>query len=395
MVDRPGRLRILGVAVLAVLVMGGVVASALVTRAKGQGEEASDADATEVARVRDALHTYGRTAPDRSHEMPTGCEPDPKTPAVARFDLPDDVLDFGAMRQGVQVSRDVTLRNIGPGTLCVDDPVTGCGCVQATLVGDRKIPPAGTVTIRVSVDTTWREGKQDKDVRLRTNDPNRIDAHFAVRADVKQGILVVSQSTGMFFGRHAPGKPGEISVRLRAPRSDPPFTVTGVEGQRTAFTFEAKEVEPNDAEFRHVDVTIRHPGALEPTLHNEDVKIKTTNADRPEIVVRTQLLVVDKYYAGPKSVSFGYVGPTTPARPRSVQIAAGEPSNDFRVTGARMEGKGFQVGEPRRVTEGWLVDVTYDGASRKAGTIEAILVVTIDDPEVPELRIPIRATVVD
>src|SRR5262245_39232881 len=116
MVDRSGRLRILGVAVLALLVMGGVVASALVARAKGQGEEGSP-DSKEVARARDALRSFGRTEPDRAAPMPSGCEPDPKSPAGIRFDLPDDVLQLGSLRQGVQVECEVTLRNVGSGPL--------------------------------------------------------------------------------------------------------------------------------------------------------------------------------------------------------------------------------------------------------------------------------------
>jgi hypothetical protein len=398
MLDREGRLRVVGVAVLAVAVMGGVVASALVARAKGHAEDAEippEKLALERPGAGVSSSAYGPTRPDRDHAMPSGCEVDPASPPAARFELKDDVLDLGTVRQGVQITKDVTIRNAGKGVLCVDEPTTGCGCVQAKLVGEKKIPPTESAAIRITVDTTSREGHQEKDVRLATNDPARKEAIFKVVLEVKQGILVVSASTGLYFGQHAPGNPGEIVVRLKSPRGDPPWTVSGVEGQRTAFTWSAEEdVEPNDPVFRHVDVTIRHPGALEPTLHHEDVKIRTTNAERPEIVIHTQLLVVKKYYAGPERLVFGTITPTTASRPRTVTIKAGEEHTDLRVTGARLEGKGFTVGAPRRVTEGWAVDVAYDGAARKEGALEAELVVTLDDAQVPELRIPVRATIV-
>src|SRR5947207_2912630 len=132
MVDRQGRLRIVGVAVLAVAVMGGVVASALVARAKGASDEGgASGDGDRSARD---LRSFGSTAPDKKHELPSGCEPNPEKPGTVRFDLADNVLDLGTVRQGVQIQREVTLRNVGSGELCADEPVTGCGCVQAVLL---------------------------------------------------------------------------------------------------------------------------------------------------------------------------------------------------------------------------------------------------------------------
>lgn len=385
-------IRVTLVALTAVAVMAGVVASALLSRKKGHADEPPVASST--SRTPDAPSPFGPASPDRRHPMPSGCEVDAGEPPVARFDLAGDVLDLGAVRQGTTTVRDVSLRNAGSGVLCVRDVATGCGCVLAELLGENRIPPGTSGSIRVTVDTANREGRQEKAVRVFTNDPATKESVFQVVVDVRLGIVVVPSATGKYFGRHAPGKPGEIVVRLKCPKSDPAWEVTGVEGQRTKFAWSVKAVEPNDVVFRDYDLTIVHPGALEPILHTEDLMVKTTHPDRPEILLgQTQLLVVNKYFPGPPTVSFGYVGGAAAPKDRIALVMSGEGSTDFVVKGARIEGKGFAAKEPRKVPQGWAVDVSYDGAARKPGAIEAALVVSIDDAEMPEMRIPVRATV--
>src|SRR5438093_435313 len=106
MLDRESRIRVAGVAALAAAVMGGVVASALLFR--GQRSSA-DSEVPPLA----AQRPYGPARPDKAHEMPAGCEADPKSPPAAVFDLPDDLLDLGSAKQNVVIERDVTVRNIG------------------------------------------------------------------------------------------------------------------------------------------------------------------------------------------------------------------------------------------------------------------------------------------
>ena len=387
MLDRESRIRVAGVAALAAAVMGGVVASALLFR--GQRSAAD----SEVPPLSAGQRPYGPARPDKAHEMPAGCEADPASPPAVVFDLPEDLLDLGSAKQNVVIERDVTVRNIGSGVLCVPDVETGCGCVKAELLGDNRIAPAGTGKIHVKVDTAHREGRQEKSVNLTTNDPKRKTASFKVRLDVRLGIVVATGAGSTYFGRHAPGKPGEITIRLKSPKDDPEWTVTAVEGARTKFTWSVKRVEPEDPVFRDYDLTVVHPGAGEANLYNEDLKIATTHPDRPQIVVPTQMIVVTKYYAGPPSVSFGFVGGDTAPQARQVLVMAGEADTGFVLKGARVEGDGFSAKDPVRVKDGWAVEVSYDGRERKAGPLKAALIVAVDDAEMPTVKVPLHATV--
>src|SRR5262249_14387770 len=108
--DAQSRTRVVWVAAIAALVMGGVVATALAF--KGPADEGT----TSGTRPRTA-HA-GPARADRPFTPPEGCEVDPKTPPELRIDLPDHRLDVGPVRQGVRIERDVTVRNVGTGTLC-------------------------------------------------------------------------------------------------------------------------------------------------------------------------------------------------------------------------------------------------------------------------------------
>jgi hypothetical protein len=236
-------------------------------------------------------------------------------------------------------------------------------------------------------------------VTLYTNEPGRREAVFHVAFEVKLGILVaqtanVTLGSVVFFGRHAPGKPGTAVVRLKSPKDGPEWAVKDVTGAKTKFVWSVAPAEPNDPLFRHVDVTVTHPGSDQLDLNDETLTITTTNPDRPEILLQSQLLVAKRYYTSPPAVRFGFVGGSAAATPRVVDVFPGEEGTLFKVTKADVVGSGFTASAPAdRGREGWRVEVRYDEQRREKGPIEARLVIHVDDPEIPTIEVPIRAEV--
>jgi hypothetical protein len=392
--ERSDRVRIVAVSALAVLVMGGVVAWGVL----GQPARARSAQEPPEASGPPSAERPPPHDPRAEEPLPDECEPkEGEAPKVA-FDAPGDRVDFGPLRQGVTVEKEVVVRNAGTGLLCVRDTETGCGCVKAQWLGSNRVPPGGEGRLKIRVLTDGREGPQDRAVRLYTNQPDRRVAELRVAADVRLGLVVAGAGGGTIsFGVHAAGRPAKYVLRLRCPKSDPPWQVTGVESlapveERTAFRWEAKEVEPNDPEFRHLDLWIHHPGraALGPVY--ERISVKTTHPERAEFVVDSQMNVVPKYYASPMRVALGPVREASVAA-RTVYLMAGEAGTPFEVKGVRVDGEGFLAGEPRRVPEGWAVDVRYDGMARGAGRLRAELVFDVDDAEAPEVRVTLSADV--
>jgi hypothetical protein len=401
MLDRENRVRVIGVAALAAAVMVGVVASALV--AKSHAGNGGSTAATPPRTKGPAPRPAGKPRPG-DHEIPEDCKPDPEHPPALTLEGTVDgpqgpVLDLGAVKQGIQVEHAVTVRNTGTGDLCVLEPTAGCGCVKVAVVGPSRVKPGETTKIRITVDTTHREGLLTKDVSVWSNDPARRETKFTVKVDVRLGVVV--DKSMLYFGRHAVGKPGTDVVRLRSPKTDADWTVTGVTGARSTYTFEAKAVEPSDPNFRHVEVTVTHPPHGKAEYLDDQVTLKTTHPDRPTIVLRSQMMIMDRVYAAPVKLAFGFVGGKSPPSQRQAYVMSAEQDVEFTLKDVRFEGSGFEMGEPKKSPQGWVLDVRYDGKSRAAGTlVEATLVLEVDHPEakagdepMPPIRIPVSATV--
>jgi hypothetical protein len=245
------------------------------------------------------------------------------------------------------------------------------------------------------VDTTHREGTLTKEVSVWSNDPARRETRFTVKVDVRLGVVV--DKSMLYFGRHAVGKPGTDTVRLRSPKTDAEWTVTEVTGTRSTYTFEANAVEPEDPLYRHVEVKVTRPPHGKAEYLDDQVTIKTTHPDRPTVVLRSQMMVMERVYAAPQKVVFGFVGGKVAPTHRQAYVMSAEPDVAFTLKDVRFDGSGFETGEPQKSPQGWILDVRYDGKSRAAGTlVEATLVVEVDHPDgtaVPPIKIPVSATV--
>ncbi len=388
--DRENRLRVALVAFVTLGVMAGVVAAARYRKATAEDP---------MGALPRGARPGARGEP--AAELPPECRPDEAHPARVAFDLPGgNRLDLGAVKQGGIVERDVVVRNVGSGVLCVPlEPHTGCGCVKASWVGSTQVPPGATAVVRLRIDTKGKEGRVDKDVTIYTNEPGRKEAVFHVSFEVKLGILVAQSSSVtlgsvVYFGRHAPGKPGTAVIRLKSPKDEPEWVVKDVRGAKTKFTWSVAPAEPNDPLFRHVDVTVTHPGSEQLDLNDEALTIATTHPDRPEILLQSQLLVAKRYYTSPPTLRFGFVGGGTVATPRIASVFPGEEGTSFRVTKAEVVGQGFTAAAPvDHGREGWQVEVRYDEQRRGKGHIDAKLVIHVDDPEIPTIEVPIGADV--
>ena len=101
----------------------------------------------------------------------SGCgQLDPDKPPAVEFVLEGGKLTMGNLKQGVKIEQEVTFRSTGKGALCIAKVTTGCGCLKATLVDEKKrYEPGEQGRIRLLIDTTGRVGTIRKTVELVTN----------------------------------------------------------------------------------------------------------------------------------------------------------------------------------------------------------------------------------
>jgi hypothetical protein len=298
------------------------------------------------------------------------------------------------MRQGQSVDKEVTLRNAGSGPLCVSGVTTGCGCVRATLLGDRRIPPGGTGIVQVTVDVGRnRQGPQSKEVRVFTNDPDRRTASFRVLADVRLGVILMDSVAQ--FGRTMKSRPATASVRLKSPRTEPPWEVTALKGSHAAYSFVAEEIASTEPDFRVLQLRIQHPGSDRTGPNVDTIKLQTSHAEHREILIQAHLMVVDRYFAAPPEFPFGLMEPDKVGHWYQVRLLSGEPNTSVPFAGVRVEGKAFEAGEASPAGSGeWTVPLRVDTHGLTPGRTNATLVVSLDDPDVKEIRVPLWVEVI-
>ncbi len=98
----------------------------------------------------------------------------------------DTQHDFGTVQEGDTVKYTFNFTNKGNAVLKIRDIKTSCGCTAA-LVSNEKIEPGKTGTLKVSLNTSHRIGKQSKRITIYSNDPTNPDMVLTVFADVQKG----------------------------------------------------------------------------------------------------------------------------------------------------------------------------------------------------------------
>lgn len=348
-----------------------------------------------------------RTVTERARDAdPGGCGmPDPDNPADIALEVEGGVLDYGDVEQGVRETRLVTFRSTGRGPLCIHDVRSGCGCFLAELdpPDKRRFEPGETGHVKITLNSDHREGDTHKNVTLYTNRLRGGSVLLRCRANVVKGLILVESAAR--FRPVARGAPSEAALTLYTPKEEGPFEITGIQGTRPGpdgktvpYTFSTEVVE--DPNLYKLRLVITHPGLEDVGGSQDAIRIQTSHPGRGEITLNSYLQVVERIKPSVRSVSLGLVGPGRDGKPVRVWFRPGVADLSFRLVAAYLEpmpardepadGLGFiaTLGTDER---GAYVDLRHDGRARRPGLHEAMLVVTTDDAQQRQIRIPVRA----
>lgn len=102
---------------------------------------------------------------------------------AAHIELSTYEHDFGKVHEGKVLSQEVTMYNTGKSKLVIYDLQTDCGCTATTL-GKRKLDAGESATFRVVFHTKDKPGQQNRVVTIKTNDPDREEVTFTIKAYV-------------------------------------------------------------------------------------------------------------------------------------------------------------------------------------------------------------------
>ena len=115
---------------------------------------------------------------------PRAADPPPAAvPRGPRIAVEPQAFDFGSVRPGKTLQKEVAVRNYGDADLVIAKVDTTCDC---TVVGSyaSRIPPGSGTALRVELTTPDTPGRAAQAVRIESNDPEQPQVHVDVTATV-------------------------------------------------------------------------------------------------------------------------------------------------------------------------------------------------------------------
>lgn len=93
-------------------------------------------------------------------------------------------INFGDIKPGEKANCDFVLTNIGKSPLLIRKTKASCGCTAVTL-GEDKVLPGKSTTIRATFDSAGKSGRQYKSITIITNDPQTPETVLTITGDIK------------------------------------------------------------------------------------------------------------------------------------------------------------------------------------------------------------------
>jgi hypothetical protein len=102
---------------------------------------------------------------------------------AAKIVFATNTHDFGTIKQGERVNTDFKFTNKGKQELVIYKVKTTCGCT-ASEPEKSKLKPGESSNIKVSFDSSGKNGKDDKTITVYTNDPSNPEVALKISANI-------------------------------------------------------------------------------------------------------------------------------------------------------------------------------------------------------------------
>ena len=102
-----------------------------------------------------------------------------------RIRVEPESFDFGRALPGKTLRKDFRISNFGDAPLTIDGVSTTCGCTAA-LAAESRVEPGGSTVLRVTLQTRRDFGRVEREVLVRSNDPETPLARVRVIATVEE-----------------------------------------------------------------------------------------------------------------------------------------------------------------------------------------------------------------
>ncbi|RLE32841.1 MAG: hypothetical protein DRJ61_08565 [Acidobacteria bacterium] len=303
----------------------------------------------------------------------------------------EKVIDLGEVPQGVVKDVKFDLRNEGSGPLTVKSVRPTCGCTVAEY--DKEIPAGGTGSVRAKLDTTGFKGAISKSVLVMTDDLSAPIVTLAIKAIVKPYIDVMPRALVRFNALQK--EKAEQKVVVVGTERSGAFTVTGVESESDAFEVsyralgDGEKIEGRSDTQYEVVIRLLEDAPVGPI--SSVVKVMTTAPEAKVVEIKVFGVLRALLRVTPPELQFGAVE-AVQAPGRNLIIVNNRPGTSVEITEAVVDDPAFTT-EIVPIDQGKRYQVTVSiKRDASIGVKDAVLVLKTTDPDTPELRVPVRAS---
>ncbi len=299
--------------------------------------------------------------------------------------------DFGEVRQGQTVSHDFPVKNLGKGVLRIERAELSRS--DMTLKA-RPIEPGLEGKVSLELKTAGLAGAVEAQALVFLNDPHLPKAVLTLRGRVRPPLEI--RPFGAVFLAAFKDEPVERVLTL-VNNEATPIEVKQIQGEGSHYTASLKTVEPG----KTYAVSVRVVPGTAPGRYEETLVLEMSRPAGRVLTVPVHLFVKPDLYANPDAVDFGEISlekirqsggilellnQTIVLTSRRDQfsilsIVCDLPAVTVRQTPARGRRRTFRI------------DVSLNPDRVERGSLRGSIVVKANDPELPEIRIPVRGDV--
>ncbi|MEN8165361.1 MAG: DUF1573 domain-containing protein, partial [Acidobacteriota bacterium] len=248
-------------------------------------------------------------------------------------------------------------------------------------------------SVRAKLDTTGFKGAISKSILVMTDDPGVPTMTLAIKAVVQPYIDVMPRSLVRFNALQK--EKAEQKVVLVGTERSGAFTVTGVETESDAFDVsyralgDGERIEGKSDTQYEIIIKLNEDAPVGPI--SSVVKVMTTAPEAKVVEIKVFGVLRALLRVTPPELQFGAVE-VVQAPGRNLIIVNNRPGTSVEITDASIDDPAFST-EIVPVEKGKRYQVTVSvKRNAAAGVKDATLVLKTTDPDSPELKVPVRAS---
>ena len=255
------------------------------------------------------------------------------------------------------------------------------------------IQPGKSVALRFRLDTSRVAGEFDGQIVLVTNDPNRPEVELAFQGEVVP--LIEFDPLPAFFVSAQHGRQKTASIEIINHQQNP-LEIQNADSNSSRFTIELVTVEPGKR-FR-LNLTVLADAPL--GRSSETITLAISDPARPLLRIPANLIIRERVYAFPDLLDFGVLRPESLSgnleqlsRVAQTLMVYQEGGKDFELS-VHSDLPFLDFHEVRSdLGDRYQITVSVIPEELEPGKMEGSVVVSTNDPEFPQITVPVKAMV--